>query len=129
MDNVKSKLPPMSGTLAERQSALNEKNAVRRKMEELLAPTPTGKEPEVVKIAKTITWGAVLVLVLIEIFVSIKVGGGPFSFGDGKATVDATVAVTETPKSFPSLTELQNLQYEGEKWLYFSFPSLMKNEY
>jgi hypothetical protein len=28
-----------------------------------------------------VTWGAVLVLVLIEIFVSIKVGGMPFDIG------------------------------------------------
>ena len=30
---------------------------------------------------KQVTWGAVIVLVLTEIFVSIKVGGAPFEIG------------------------------------------------
>ena len=35
-------------------------------------------------LAKQITWGAVLVLVLLEIVVSIKVGGAPFDIGKVK---------------------------------------------
>ena len=42
---------------------------------------PQGKEPKIIQVLKTITWGSVLVLVLIEIFVSLKVGGAPFKFG------------------------------------------------
>ena len=47
-------------------------------MEDFSAPTPAGEEPKLVKVAKNITWGAVLILVLIELFVSVKVGGMPF---------------------------------------------------
>lgn len=54
--------------------------AVERYLDEITAPTPAGQEPKLVKIMKQITWGAVLVLVLLEIFVSVKEGGMPFDF-------------------------------------------------
>jgi hypothetical protein len=58
---------------------------VERNLEELLAPTPAGKEPKAIQLMKNITWVAVLLLVLLEIVVSIKVGGSPFDFS--KATL------------------------------------------
>lgn len=76
---VKSKLQPLAGTPeAMQQDYLQGKSGAERYLEELLAPTPAGQEPKLVKLMKTITWGAVIVLVLLEIFVSIKVGGAPF---------------------------------------------------
>ena len=74
-----SKLKPLSGTTAERRQAYEEKNFIQRTIEEYTAPTPAGQEPKLIKLGKTITWVSVLLLVLIEIFVSIKVGGAPFS--------------------------------------------------
>ena len=90
-------------------------------MDELLAPTPTGKEPKIILLAKNVTWFAVIVLVLIEIFVSIKtgniiininsiiiiaiitiiLGGAPFKFGDDPNTE----TVIERPM-MPSLSDL-----------------------
>lgn len=39
-----------------------------------------GQEPKIVQTAKTVTWIAVLLLVILEIVVSVKVGGMPFDF-------------------------------------------------
>lgn len=47
-------------------------------MEDFTAPTPIGQEPKSVQTIKAITWFAVIVLVLIELFVSVKTGGMPF---------------------------------------------------
>ena len=90
--SYESKLKPLSGTAEAKRAAYEEKNAMVRYFEELTEPTPAGQEPKVIKLAKTLTWGAVLVLVLIEIFVSVKVGGAPFSldkvsFGGNKQEV------------------------------------------
>lgn len=105
-----SKLPPLRGTVQEKQSLYNQKSkttlehprllvamcsfavcmplcvdAVQRYIDEVLAPTPVGQEPKLSQLAKTITWVAVLLLVLTEIFVSIKVGGMPFDLsGNGQ---------------------------------------------
>ena len=73
-----SKLPPLTGTLEARQANFNEKSGVERALEEYLAPTPAGKEPKFFQLMKTVTWGAVVLLVLTEIVVSLKVGGAPF---------------------------------------------------
>ena len=53
-------------------------DAVERYLSDLLQPTPAGEEPKLVQLAKTVTWGCVLLLVVVEIFVSVKVGGMPF---------------------------------------------------
>jgi hypothetical protein len=53
-------------------------DAFLRFLDDITKPTPKGEEPTAIKYVKTVTWGAVLVLVLIEIFVSLKVGGAPF---------------------------------------------------
>jgi len=79
--NYQSKLRPLSGTVKEANEKYLEKNFIERNLEEFLAPTPIGDEPKLVKLAKTVTWGAVILLVLVEIFVSLKVGGAPFDFG------------------------------------------------
>lgn len=81
LSNEPSKLAPLSGTLQERQANYNEKSLLQRNIEDLLAPTPQGQEPKAVKLAKQITWVAVIMLVLAEIVVSIKVGGMPFELG------------------------------------------------
>jgi hypothetical protein len=105
-----SKLPPLSGSLEERQAAYNEKSGLQRSVEELLAPTPSGKEPKIVGLAKTVTWGAVILLVLLEIVVSIKVGGAPFDFSNKSgAAVDGKAA----PASMPDRSKLQ-YGYEAE---------------
>lgn len=72
-----SKLPPLQGTASAKQLEASKKSYI----EELFEPTPAGKEPKLVSLMKTVTWGAVLVLVLIEIFVSLKEGGAPFDIG------------------------------------------------
>ena len=54
---------------------------VQRYLDDLLAPTPPGQEPKSIILIKSITWFAVIVLVLIELFVSVKVGGMPFELG------------------------------------------------
>jgi len=77
-----SKLSPLTGTLASRVAELESKSWVERTVGEYTAPTPVGQEPKLFKAMKTVTWGAVLLLVLTEIFVSIKVGGAPFKFGE-----------------------------------------------
>ena len=64
--------------------------------DEYLAPTPAGKEPKIIQAAKTVTWVAVLLLVLVEIFVSIKVGGMPFD-----TTRAAAPPLTEMAPSSP----------------------------
>lgn len=71
---------------------------IERNLEEIFAPTPAGKEPKAIQIMKTVTWGAVLLLVLLEIVVSIKVGGSPFDFS--RATLggnngDASMTTTD----------------------------------
>lgn len=76
--SYQSKLKPLSGTAKDKQMKYQEKNFIERNLEELFAPTPAGQEPKVIQIAKTVTWGAVILLVLVEIGVSIKVGGAPF---------------------------------------------------
>ena len=58
----------------------------QRYLEELLAPAAPGQEPKIVQVAKTVTWVAVLVLVILEIVVSVKVGGMPFDFSKAKTT-------------------------------------------
>jgi len=79
--SYESKLAPLSGTARDAQRKYQEKNIIQRNFEELTAPTAAGEEPKAIKLAKTVTWGAVIVLVLIEIVVSLKVGGAPFKFG------------------------------------------------
>ena len=79
LQKTDSKLQPLSGTAEAKKQAFEEgTNGFERFIDRMTAPTPKGKEPEAVKLVKQITWGAVLVLVLIEIYVSIKVGGAPF---------------------------------------------------
>lgn len=80
INNIKqeiSKLPPLQGTAGAKQLEASKKSYI----EELFEPTPAGKEPKLVSLMKSITWGAVLILVLIEIFVSLKEGGAPFDLG------------------------------------------------
>ena len=81
-----SKLDPLAGTSAAKKKAYEEEsNDFERFIKKMTAPTPKGQEPEAVKLVKQITWGAVIVLVLIEIYVSVKVGGAPFD--PSKATL------------------------------------------
>ena len=77
--NAPSQLAPLKSTAAEKQLKYEEKPQIQRKVEELLAPTPAGQDPKLAVLAKQVTWVAVIILVLIEIFVSIKTGGMPFS--------------------------------------------------
>ena len=108
-----SKLPPLSGSLEERQAAYNEKSGLQRGVEELLALTPTGKEPKIVGLAKTVTWGAVLLLVLLEIVVSVKVGGAPFDFSKSSLTSGSDgIESTATPP-LPDKSKLE-YGYEGK---------------
>jgi len=79
-----SKLSPLTGSNQAKIAEFENKNWFDRNIAEYTAPTPTGQEPKLVKLAKNITWGAVLLLVLTEIFVSLKVGGAPFKFGEVK---------------------------------------------
>jgi hypothetical protein len=67
----------------------------QRFIEDVTKPTPKGEEPVSVKYIKSITWFAVIALVLVEIFVSIKTGGQMF---------------TSTRTQIPSLDELSGLQ-------------------
>ena len=79
LQKTDSKLTPLSGTAEAKKQAFEEgTNGVERFLDRMTAPTPKGKEPEAVKLMKQITWGAVIVCVLIEIYVSVKVGGAPF---------------------------------------------------
>lgn len=79
LQKTDSKLQPLSGTAeAKKQAFEKEANGIERFIDRITAPTPKGQEPEAVKLVKQITWGAVIVLVLIEIYVSVKVGGAPF---------------------------------------------------
>ena len=77
--NTPSQLAPLKSTAAEKQRKYEEKSAIQRQLEDLLAPTPAGQDPKLAVLAKQVTWVAVIVLVLIEIFVSVKTGGMPFS--------------------------------------------------
>jgi len=77
-----SKLTPLTGTPQFKAAEYEKKGWIEKTVGEYTAPTPMGEEPKLVKTMKTITWIAVLLLVLTEIFVSIKVGGGPFKFGE-----------------------------------------------
>lgn len=77
-----SKLMPLTGTPQFKAAEYEKKGWIEKTVGEYTAPTPMGEEPKLVKTMKTITWIAVLLLVLTEIFVSIKVGGGPFKFGE-----------------------------------------------
>ena len=61
-------------------------------MEELIEPTPVGKEPKTVELIKAITWFSIIALVVVEIVVSIKSGTSPNP--------------NTTLKPFPSLQEL-----------------------
>jgi hypothetical protein len=79
-----SKLSPLTGSNQAKIAEFENKSWFDRNIAEYTAPTPTGQEPKLVKLAKNITWGAVLLLVLTEIFVSLKVGGAPFKFGEVK---------------------------------------------
>lgn len=76
-----SKLPPMSGTSLEAQAKYKDKGFIQNAYDEYFAPTAAGQEPKLVKAAKTVTWVSVLLLVIVEIVVSVKVGGLPFEFG------------------------------------------------
>ena len=76
--SYQSKLKPLSGTVKDKQMKFQEKNIFERNLEEFFSPTPVGQEPKLIQMAKTVTWGAVILLVLVEIVVSIKVGGAPF---------------------------------------------------
>lgn len=69
----------------------------------MTAPTPKGEEPVAVKYVKSITWLAVIILVAIEIFVSIKTGGIAPST---KTNTDGSVLI----KTTPSLDELSGLE-------------------
>ena len=74
-----SKLDPLAGTSAAKKKAYDEEsNGLERFVQKMTAPTPKGQEPESVKLVKQITWVAVILLVLVEILVSVKVGGAPF---------------------------------------------------
>lgn len=78
LSSVKSKLTPVRGTTADIQSEYQEKNAVVRYLEDLTKPaSKPGEEPKSVQLIKAVTWFGVIALVLVEIFVSIKTGGGP----------------------------------------------------
>ena len=79
-----SKLSPLTGSNQAKIAEFENKSWFDRNIAEYTAPTPTGQEPKLVKLAKNITWGAVLLLVLTEIVVSLKVGGAPFKFGEVK---------------------------------------------
>lgn len=98
---IESRLSPIVGTAAAKQAAIQEKGVLKTQIDELLAPTPAGKEPKIIQLAKNITWFSVIVLVLIEIFVSIKTGGAPFKVNEG--TTSETVI--ERPR-IPSLYDL-----------------------
>jgi hypothetical protein len=41
-------------------------------------PTPAGQEPNSIQLAKKCAWAGVLSLAIIELIVSVKVGGMPF---------------------------------------------------
>ena len=77
--NSSSQLAPLKSTAREKQLEYQEKPAIQRQVEDLLAPTPAGQDPKLAVLAKQVTWIAVIGLVLIEIFVSLKTGGMPFS--------------------------------------------------
>ena len=76
---------------------------IERAKDTYFAPTVPGEEPKLVSLMKTITWISVLLLVLVEIYVSFKVGGSPFG-GDKSAPMP------EPPR--PTLTELMNQKDE-----------------
>eukprot|EP01038_Epipyxis_sp_PR26KG_P016899 gene16899-23189_t len=92
--NAVSKLPPIKGTNEELKSKYNEKNFIEKNFGDYLSPTPTGQEPKLIQGIKTVTWAAVLILVLVEIFVSVKVGGMPFDFGGGEKV---STVINNTP--------------------------------
>ena len=79
--------------------------ALQRFLDEYFAPTPAGQEPKLVTAVKSVTWFAVLVLVLIEIAVSIKLEGLPFDFSkvslpffnQPAATVSEAVPLLSSP--------------------------------
>ena len=99
-----SKLPPLAGTLEERRAQYEEKSGLQRNVEQLLAPTPVGQEPKIVQFAKAVTWGAVILLVVLEIVVSIKVGGAPFDFS--KISNGGT-PTTENERPLPDKSKLE----------------------
>jgi len=82
LNSRSSKLTPLTGTIQSKVAEYESKNWLERTVGEYAAPTPVGQEPKLFKTMKTITWGAVLLLVLTEIVVSLKVGGAPFKFGE-----------------------------------------------
>lgn len=108
---IDSKLPPLVGSPQAAKAEYDQKSKyflskyeeddiaslyidpVQRYFEELLAPTPQGQEPKTVQVVKAITWFSVMVLVLIEIYISVKVGGSPFNIGQ--------VAVPDRPAWSP----------------------------
>lgn len=108
MNKDDSKLPPLAGTLEERRAQFQEKSGLQRNVEQLLAPTPVGEEPKIVQLAKAVTWGAVILLVVLEIVVSVKVGGAPFDFS--KASTGGT-PTTETNQNLPPLPDKSKLEY------------------
>lgn len=81
-NEFKSKLQPIKGSREESILKANEKNVFERFIDDITTPTPKGQEPKAIQYIKSITWFAVIVLVLVEIFVSLKVGGAPFKFGE-----------------------------------------------
>ena len=104
-----SKLPPLAGTLEERRAQFDEKSGLQRNVEQLLAPTPVGQEPKIVQLAKAVTWGAVILLVVLEIVVSVKVGGAPFDFS--KASNGGTPTTETNQMNIPPLPDKSKLEY------------------
>lgn len=97
---AKSKLAPVRGTTADIQSEFQEKNVVWRYLQDLSKPsTIPGEEPKSVQLIKAVTWFGVIALVLVEIFVSIKTGGGP---PPGSTANSATSFPTLDQLSYPS---------------------------
>jgi len=95
---AKSVLPPLSGTLAERQAAYDEISPVMRFWKEQTDPTPAGQEPNSIQLAKKCAWAGVLSLALIELVVSVKVGGMPFEIQKISWGFKEGVTVVQKPK-------------------------------
>jgi len=101
-----SRLPPLVGTAeAMQQEYLGGKSGLEKSLEELFAPTPAGQEPKLAKLAKQVTWVAVLVLVMIEIVVSVKTGGMPFDMG--KVSLPSLPSLPFLTPSVPAPAQVQ----------------------
>ena len=95
--------------MEERRAEYQEKSGLQRNVEQLLAPTPVGEEPKIVQLAKAVTWGAVILLVVLEIVVSVKVGGAPFDFS--KASTGGTPTTETNQMNLPPLPDKSQLEY------------------